>query len=604
MGKFSASSYATAGARIPSGLETALQRDLKLTGAEYLADAAAAAQAVRVVASLKSAGVHVLGSKIHGTSLTVNVASGADAATVAATGATPVLGSPVVPDFSQKTFESVATPTYGGQGYFYQDSSQIGSTNGYRCSIGFSGHSVAAGVPQFVTAGHCATAIAAGSSPKLITQTAPTNYGGTATATSTALGQYTGEGQYGSGMDYGIVGEGTSVTPQPSIYTWGGSTGAPLASSALPITGETAGVVGANLCKSGSTSGWTCGTILAVDDPTPVSGQSVNSIVATTCLLPGDSGGGAVVGSLAVGVDSGSDFPPTNCSNPNAGTSAGHESVFFPMVSAAGSQSVQGQQGANWELAVSVSTPVVTSPARGGSISQGSSITGTLANASSMSTVSLYVDGSSTATVTAAASSGSWSLPVACLAAGSHSYSVIATWGTRSTSAPATSTLVVTSSGSGICEQPVYRFYEPQSNDHFYTMSLAERNEIIATYPSSEWTYEGVAFHAFPSHVAGSVPLYRFWSAQFVGHFFTASEAEKNSVIANYPPSEWNYEGIAFYVYPATWKGAGSPVFRFWSPSFRQHFYTQSAAEKNSIIANDPPSEWTYEGINFYLPSS
>ena len=59
MGTYAASSYAAAGARLPSGLTTALHRDLNLTGAEYLADAAAAAQAVKVVASLKAAGVHV-----------------------------------------------------------------------------------------------------------------------------------------------------------------------------------------------------------------------------------------------------------------------------------------------------------------------------------------------------------------------------------------------------------------------------------------------------------------------------------------------------------------------------------------------------------------
>jgi hypothetical protein len=431
MGKFVASSYAYAASRLPSGLVTALGRDLDVSPAQYLADAAAAAQAVKVVASLKSAGVHVLGSKIDGTALTVNVASASDSASVEASGATAVVGAPVVPDFSHSDFHSVtATNTYGGQGYFYQEQSQLGTNDGFRCSIGFNGFSVSASVPEFVTAGHCATTIAPGTSPNLITQDAPTNYGGTATVTGTLLGPEVA-GQYGGGRDYGIVGSGSSVVPQASLYTWGGSTGAPLASAALPIVGQTAGMVGAALCKSGSTSGWTCGTILSIDQSIPVSDQNVNSIVATTCLLPGDSGGGAVTGQNAVGIDSGSDFPTDSCSNPGGDS---YESVFFPMVSTAsgatGLDSVVGQQGANWKL---LAAPVVTSPAVGGAVSASASMTGTLFNPITSSTVSLYLDGSATAFATASASSGSWSIPLTGLAQGSHSYSVSASFAGNST---------------------------------------------------------------------------------------------------------------------------------------------------------------------------
>jgi hypothetical protein len=42
---------------------------------------------------------------------------------------------------------------------------------------------------------------------------------------------------------------------------------------------------------------------------------------------------------------------------------------------------------------------------------------------------------------------------------------------------------------------PVYRFWSPYSGSHFYTISQAERDYVIATWPDY-WDYEGVAFNA------------------------------------------------------------------------------------------------------------
>ncbi len=42
--------------------------------------------------------------------------------------------------------------------------------------------------------------------------------------------------------------------------------------------------------------------------------------------------------------------------------------------------------------------------------------------------------------------------------------------------------------------------------------------------------------------------VYRFWSDRYKGHFYTADESEKNSVIDNYDDSVWKYEGVAWYV--------------------------------------------------------
>jgi hypothetical protein len=151
----------------------------------------------------------------------------------------------------------------------------------------------------------------------------------------------------------------------------------------------------------------------------------------------------------------------------------------------------------------------------------------------------------------------------------------------------------------------VYRMWSPEFRGHFYTMSVAERDHIIDTYPDSTWTYEGAAYSAYASQVSGTVPLYRFWSAEFRGHFFTTNEDEKNQVIANYSDSTWLFEGVAFYVYPSNSAVSDTnAVARFWSPTFRHHFYTANADEANLVRNTYTPDVWTYENDSFRVPST
>ncbi len=151
----------------------------------------------------------------------------------------------------------------------------------------------------------------------------------------------------------------------------------------------------------------------------------------------------------------------------------------------------------------------------------------------------------------------------------------------------------------------VYRFWSPNNKAHFYTNSVAERDLILRTYPSTVWTYEGGTYNAFSSQQPGTVPLYRFWSAKFKGHFFTTSETEKNQVIANYDDATWLFEGIAYYVYPVDPAYVGTvTVARFWSQDNKHHFYTASAAERDQVIATYPDHEWAPEGDAFRVPSS
>jgi hypothetical protein len=95
---------------------------------------------------------------------------------------------------------------------------------------------------------------------------------------------------------------------------------------------------------------------------------------------------------------------------------------------------------------------------------------------------------------------------------------------------------------------PVHRFHSDVLQGHFFTISEAERAFIVSTYPSI-WTYEGVAFYAYTTQVVGSLPVHRFWSDLLMSHFFTISEVERAYITATWP-DVWTYEGVAWYAYP------------------------------------------------------
>jgi hypothetical protein len=151
---------------------------------------------------------------------------------------------------------------------------------------------------------------------------------------------------------------------------------------------------------------------------------------------------------------------------------------------------------------------------------------------------------------------------------------------------------------------PVYRFWSPTFQGHFFTMSAAERDSIRALYPSGIWSYEGERYQAFATQQPGTVPLYRFWSATFNGHFYTTNEAEKDSVIALYDDFTWAYEMIAYYVYPVDSTVPNtSAVARFWSQTYQHHFYTANADEAAGV-KRYPAAIWNYENDNFRVPTT
>jgi hypothetical protein len=147
---------------------------------------------------------------------------------------------------------------------------------------------------------------------------------------------------------------------------------------------------------------------------------------------------------------------------------------------------------------------------------------------------------------------------------------------------------------------PLYRFWKPSDNTHFYTIKESEKDKLINNY-SDVYTYEGVAYYAYVKDQppAGTLPVYRFWKPSDNTHFYTIKESEKQKLIDNYS-HVYTYEGPAFYAY-----GTGQhpidtlPVYRFWKPLGNTHFFTIKENEKDKLILLYS-DVFTFEGVAWY----
>ncbi|MCX4878806.1 S1 family peptidase [Streptomyces sp. NBC_00847] len=158
-----------------------------------------------------------------------------------------------------------AAGTVGGDPYY---------TGNVRCSIGFSVYG------GFVTAGHCGRPSAA-------------VYGWD----HSYVGAF--QGSSFPDNDYAWVNVGSGWWTVPVVLGWG------TVSDQL-VRGSAEAPVGASVCRSGSTSHWHCGTVLAKNETVNYSQGAVHEMTETSvCAEPGDSGGSFISGDQAQGVTSG-----------------------------------------------------------------------------------------------------------------------------------------------------------------------------------------------------------------------------------------------------------------------------------------------------------
>lgn len=144
---------------------------------------------------------------------------------------------------------------------------------------------------------------------------------------------------------------------------------------------------------------------------------------------------------------------------------------------------------------------------------------------------------------------------------------------------------------------PVYRFYNKVNGTHFYTADPAER-DVVSTTLGATYVLEGVAYQVNVANPDNDTPLYRFYNKVNGTHFYTADAAEKDAIVAGLG-NVYRLEGVAYNVCATDVLGA-TTVFRFYDTRTASHFYTASAAEKDAVVAN-LNSIYRLEGPGFYV---
>lgn len=145
----------------------------------------------------------------------------------------------------------------------------------------------------------------------------------------------------------------------------------------------------------------------------------------------------------------------------------------------------------------------------------------------------------------------------------------------------------------------VYRFFNTNFGNHFYTTSEIEKDSVIANLP--HYAYEGASFLAASAAdpLTGIVPVYRFFNTSSGNHLYTISEVEKDYIEENL--SNYNFEGVAYNAYQIEREGT-IPLYRFYNSVIDAHFFTPSATERDAVLANLPDYQLeSANGVSFYV---
>ena len=275
------------------------------------------------------------------------------------------------------------------------------------CSIGFNGYD-SKGTPAVISAGHCND----DGNGKQATLSVPTEdpaAGGPGFVAGEDLGTF-GFSQFGGaghspinletgenfGTDIAVIDDiNSDLNLLAEVTEW--TNAEDLTETTTKVTGVGDPVVGAPVCKSGRTTGWTCGTVTAIDgiftvqghdypgDPNDIRG--VWGFASTTPGAPGDSGGSLISGTTAVGLVSA------------GGADENGDEVLLATSLTDGLGYLDG-----YSVAVFVDTPKLTSHEDKGTVLTDEAISGTTTGAS----VKLTRDGKTTDLDVV---NGAWSFP-------------------------------------------------------------------------------------------------------------------------------------------------------------------------------------------------
>jgi streptogrisin C len=190
---------------------------------------------------------------------------------------------------------------------------QVDKNTGYVCSLGFNART-SKGTRIFLTAGHC-----------------------TAGKPSFSRNGYVlGNTQSSSfpGNDYGTVDVIQGWDQQGYVEGWGAGN--------IAVKGIANQTVGSTLCKSGKSTGWTCGKIVARNVTVNYGNNKIvrGLFQHTACVEAGDSGGANMTGNYAQGITSGAALIDGQCLEKTGRTNESYAQPIAEALEATNSQLV------------------------------------------------------------------------------------------------------------------------------------------------------------------------------------------------------------------------------------------------------------------------
>ncbi|MFC4652160.1 DUF6287 domain-containing protein [Lactococcus nasutitermitis] len=129
----------------------------------------------------------------------------------------------------------------------------------------------------------------------------------------------------------------------------------------------------------------------------------------------------------------------------------------------------------------------------------------------------------------------------------------------------------------------VYRLYNSNTGEHFYTTSIFEANSDI----SAGWNNEGVGWVA---PTTSKVPVYRVYNSHAKGgdHYYTKSKAEAIALVK----LGWSWDNAGE---PVFYSAGNKAIYVAYNPNAQSgsHNYTSNLSEENNLINLG----WKYKAV-------
>ncbi len=132
----------------------------------------------------------------------------------------------------------------------------------------------------------------------------------------------------------------------------------------------------------------------------------------------------------------------------------------------------------------------------------------------------------------------------------------------------------------------MYRLYNPNSGEHFYTGDWSERTHLVDV----GWVYEGIGWVAPKT---SNSPVYRLYNPNAGDHHYTLAVDERDYLKS----VGWRYEGVGWY----SDDKMRIPILRQYNPNAKAgaHNFTSSSEENKALVETG----WRAEGVGWYAIS-